>query len=219
MIGDAHRRPSDEFNTEKLECDLRVDNPFQSKAHYFNKMYTAFIFRNYDSMKAALVEYSKFKIGSWIFVYSSIIQTFYEGLISFWIGRREKDNTWIERGKDSCRNIEKLVVSASGWNCENKQKLLQAEEQLCEGNFELAETLYDSAVYSAKTHRFVNEEALANELAGEFFLEMNRNDQAKICFSHAIEKYDEWGAFGKTKSLREKLRGLETNGIDRPAYG
>jgi hypothetical protein len=37
-------------------------------------------------------------------------------------------------------------------------------------NFELAERLYDAAISSSKTHKFVNEEALANNLPVIFIL-------------------------------------------------
>lgn len=223
MIGVTNRRPSNTqidagfdsmYDTSKIQRDLRENNPFQSKPHYFNKMYTAFMFRNYDGMTAAQEQYSKYKMSTWIFVFSSSIQTFYEGLISYWIGRKENDNSWIEKGKNARREIEQLADSASKWNFDNKYKLLQAEEQFCAGNLELAETLYDSSILSAKEHRFVNEEALANELAGEFYLETSRIDLALICFSHALEKYNEWEAYGKVKFLERKMRQIECNAND-----
>lgn len=134
-------------------------------------------------------------------MYTTSIQTFYEGLVSFWIGRTEKDDSWIEKGKNARRAIEKLANSASTWNFDNKLKLLQAEEQFSDGNLELAETMYDSSILSAKEHWFVNEEALVNELAGYFYLETNRRGEANVCFAHAIEKYEEWEAWGKVKFL------------------
>jgi len=186
--------------------DLRVGNTFNSKAHYFNNMYTAFMFRNYEDMKSAIEQYSKYKIGSWIFVFSSSVQLFYEGLISFFIGRKENDNTWIERGETACRAIESFSDSSSKWNFENKALLLQAEEQFCSGkNLELAGTLYDKAVLSAKEHRFLNEEALALELAGIFHLKTGGEDRAIKYLSEAVEKYKEWEAFAKAKSLERYL--------------
>lgn len=84
-------------------------------------------------------------------------------------------------------------------------KISQAEEQVCAGNLELAETLYDCAAFSAKEHRFLNEEALANELAGVFYLKTGREAEAKVCFSHAIDCYSEWEALGKVKHLKRQL--------------
>jgi tetratricopeptide (TPR) repeat protein len=85
--------------------------------------------------------------------------------------------------------------------------LLQAEEQFSEGNFQAAETLYDAAILSSKTHKFVNEEALANELAGHFYLETGRRNRSVHYFSHAFEKYNEWGATAKAATLTKYLEG------------
>ena len=83
--------------------------------------------------------------------------------------------------------------------------LLQAEEHFCSRNFELAETLYDAAISSSKIHKFVNEEALANELAGHFYLETGRRNKSVHYFSQAFEKYNEWGAVAKANTLTEYL--------------
>ena len=85
--------------------------------------------------------------------------------------------------------------------------LLQAEEQFCRMNFEGAETLYDAAISASKTHRFVNEEALANELAGHFYLETGRKNRSVHYFSQAFEKYNEWGAVAKANMLATYLDG------------
>lgn len=79
--------------------------------------------------------------------------------------------------------------------------LLQAEKKFCERNFDEAESLYDAAILSSKTHKFVNEEALANELAGRFYLETGRRNKAGHYYLQAIEKYNEWGAVAKAALL------------------
>ena len=75
--------------------------------------------------------------------------------------------------------------------------MLHAEEQFNERNFDLAEKLYDDAILSSRKHKFVNEEALANELAGHFYLDTGRKDKSYRYFSQAEEKYREWGAIAK----------------------
>ena len=47
----------------------------------------------------------------------------------------------------------------------------------------------------------MNEEALANELAGRFYLETGRSGKAINYFLRASEKYAEWGAVIKAASL------------------
>ena len=146
---------------------------------------------------------------------------------------RKELTKWIRRGVECKDKIEKLSVSASTWNFENSEcrifhvvisfsifisytlpsnlyycvhtelYLLQAEEQFCSRNFETAETLYDAAILSSKMHKFVNEEALANELAGHFYLETGRRNKSVHYFSRAFDKYNEWGAVAKASALTE----------------
>lgn len=75
--------------------------------------------------------------------------------------------------------------------------LLQAEEKFNDRNFDLAEKLYDDAILSSRQHKFVNEEALANELAGHFYLDTGRKHKSSFYFSQAEKKYREWGAIAK----------------------
>ena len=49
--------------------------------------------------------------------------------------------------------------------------------------------------------QFVNEEALACELAAYFYLECGEKESALELFLRAHEKYYEWGALGKRNSL------------------
>ena len=208
VIGQADRRMSNPESDTLMERDLRQKNSFQSKPHHFNKAYTAFMFQNYEEMKESYENFSKLKVNSGLFVFSSAVQTFYEGLMLFRMGRKENDTEWFDKGKVIRAKFEALAL-VSAWNFENKMFLLKAEEQYSLGNLDLAETLYDGAVYSAKGHRFVNEEALSNELAGLFFTETGREYEASVCYSHAIEKYREWEAFGKAKHLEGKVRDLK----------
>eukprot|EP00986_Skeletonema_menzelii_P005634 scaffold2092_cov165-Skeletonema_menzelii.AAC.2 len=89
----------------------------------------------------------------------------------------------------------------SRWTFENKWYLLEAEEAFCNGSFVDAKFYYEKAVASAKTHKFVHEEALACELAAYFYLEIGETNKAVEYCLLAHEKYQEWGAIGKCTSL------------------
>ena len=55
--------------------------------------------------------------------------------------------------------------------------LLQAEESYCDGNVEDAKKLYDDARSSARRQKFINEEALAYELAEGFILKLEMKER------------------------------------------
>lgn len=61
----------------------------------------------------------------------------------------------------------------------------------------------DSTLCFLNIIRFVNEEALACELAGYFFLEIDDKDLAIQYFLQAHEAYHNWGAVAKSNSLFE----------------
>mmetsp|Transcript_1871 Transcript_1871/g.3336 ORF Transcript_1871/g.3336 Transcript_1871/m.3336 type:complete len:248 (-) Transcript_1871:742-1485(-) len=212
MIGISNSTHDSISNPKTAETekgfDSMIDMEKFGRDHYFNKMYTAFFFRQYSEMKTAAKQYSKSKVGPWIFVFSSSIQSFYEGLVSFWIGRNEEDKDRIARGKNSCYVMQNMADTLSKWNFENKALLLRAEEQYCDGNLECAEKLYDDAVSSAKSHRFLNEEALASELAGIFYLTTGRKKRATEYLSQAVARYREWEAWPKADSVQKYLNGI-----------
>ena len=79
--------------------------------------------------------------------------------------------------------------------------LLQAEKQFSLRNFDEAERKYEAAISSSKAHKFVNEEALANELAGRFYVETGRKNLSEKYFLRASENYKDWGADVKASSI------------------
>ena len=50
---------------------------------------------------------------------------------------------------------------------------------------------------------FTNDEALSSELAGHFFLAMDKRDRALQYFIQAHEKYHDWGVYAKSDGLFE----------------
>lgn len=59
---------------------------------------------------------------------------------------------------------------------------------------EEAEEKYQAAIESARRHRFVHEEGLANELFADFLTSCGKTDQAKLFLTRARACYETWGA-------------------------
>ena len=59
-------------------------------------------------------------------------------------------------------------------------------------------------------HTYVNEEALAHELAGRFYLSRGEREEAKACMSQARYCYDQWGARAKVHDIDETYGDLLT---------
>jgi len=128
------------------------------------------------------------------------------GLASFWIYRQTNDPVWAERGRECKATMKNWAETASQHNFQHKAYLLEAEEAFCNHNHELAKSLYEKAVSTARKHHFINDEALACELAGHFFFQIEEMDMAIQYFLQAHEKYHEWGAVAKSSMLFEYVQ-------------
>lgn len=83
----------------------------------------------------------------------------------------------------------------SDWNFKNKQLLIEAEHHYAMNNYSSAAKCYEASIKAAKNHKFIHEEALANELAGIFFLERGMREKSLSHFNESIACYRKWGAF------------------------
>ena len=86
-------------------------------------------------------------------------------------------------------------------NFENRYALLAAEVARLDGQDLEAMRLYEQAIRSARENGFVQNEALANELAGRFYLDrsLEKNGYAHLRDAHAC--YALWGADSKVRHL------------------
>ncbi len=103
----------------------------------------------------------------------------------------------------SIRDLQKLV-KRSPENISNKLYLLLAEKERLIGNSVVAEGYYSKSVELAVMNGFLQEEALAKELAAAFYMEEGRNGRAKKCLVDACETYSRWGAHAKVRHLIRK---------------
>jgi len=87
---------------------------------------------------------------------------------------------------------------------ENRAALVAAEIARIEGRILDAQDLYEKAIRSAHVHGFVHCEALANELAGLFYLARGYEKVAISYLREAHYCYLRWGADAKVRQL-EKL--------------
>lgn len=188
-----------------MEHSLLARNPFQATTFIFQKLYLAFIFREYDQMKSLAEQYFQLTFKSWTLLFSTSARVFISGLASFWIYRQTGDVIWIERGQKAKKSLSHWTGSCE-WNFSNKFCLLEAEEYWCNDDCEHAKASYNKAIYYAKEHKFINEEALACELAAYFHLSLGDRNNAVNYFTKAHESYHRWGAFAKTSKLYEFIQ-------------
>jgi GAF domain-containing protein len=105
---------------------------------------------------------------------------------------------------NSYKKIRKLQKWAKFCPANFKCRYLLVEAELTSivlAQPEHAHSLYDQAIQSAQTYGFTQIEALANELAGRFFLAAAKEKLAKIYLIEAHYLYLKWGAIAKVRNL------------------
>jgi len=86
----------------------------------------------------------------------------------------------------------------------HKYYLVEAERYRILGKKWVAIEHYDRAIALAKENEFIQEEALANELTGRFYLAENKAKIAEIYLKDALYCYQKWGAIAKVNALEKQ---------------
>lgn len=95
-------------------------------------------------------------------------------------------------------------------NYQHKYQLVEAEKaRILKQPFEAME-LYDQAIQNARTHEYLQDEALAYELAGQFYLELGREEIAQFYLTKAHYNYKIWGATNLVTHLETRYPQLLT---------
>src|SRR5471032_2823871 len=101
-------------------------------------------------------------------------------------------------------------------NFENRAALVSAEIALVEGRDLDAMHLYEKAIRCAHENGFVNNEAVANELAARFYAARGFEKTAKAYLRDARHCYLNWGADGKVRQLDQLYPHIKD---EQPAAG
>ncbi|MBD2151620.1 GAF domain-containing protein, partial [Pseudanabaena sp. FACHB-1277] len=86
----------------------------------------------------------------------------------------------------------------------HKWHLVEAERHRVLGNKIEAIEYYDRAIAGAKENSYIQEEALANELAAKFYLDWGKEKIAQVYMTEAYYGYVRWGASAKVTDLENR---------------
>jgi len=129
---------------------------------------------------------------------------FYCAVSCFDMAIKTKKQKYIKYGKRYMRMIKQWVEKGSP-NVTHYEKLLDAELAVVEGRNHVAVKHYESAALLAARKGFIQDQAVINERFGQFLLHTMKDPaEAEYRFSEAAKLYDEWGAAGKVKQLRDR---------------
>jgi predicted ATPase/signal transduction histidine kinase len=86
--------------------------------------------------------------------------------------------------------------------------LVEAERSRVKGKSMAALTHFEKAIALAKENEYLNEESLANELTGKFWMEIHQEKLARSYLLEAYLCYERWGALAKQEEMEKKYAWL-----------
>ncbi|MCV6638873.1 AAA family ATPase [Candidatus Albibeggiatoa sp. nov. NOAA] len=140
----------------------------------------------------AFLHYTTYK-----FFYSLIILANYEQ------ADKETKKRYLSQLQQNQTQLQ-IWVSHAPANYQHKYDLISAEQARLTGKVHQAMAAYEQAIHGAKQQGFLQEEALANELAAEFYASLGIQKVAQVYFTDAHYAYRHWGATLKVKELEVK---------------
>ncbi|MBW4513558.1 MAG: diguanylate cyclase [Scytonematopsis contorta HA4267-MV1] len=179
---------------------------------YFYKSFLCYTFEQY---KNSLV-YAKTALNYAGFIQSEVIFTLHNWFYSLALLAeysqnllQSKDNQ-INELKEYLKQVEENQEKMKYWtenapmNYQHKYELVEAEKARVLGQILAAMKYYDSAIAGAQKNKYIQEEALAYELAAKFYLNLGRQEIAQTYMTKAHYNYICWGAIAKVKDLESK---------------
>ncbi len=113
----------------------------------------------------------------------------------------------LKKIRHSLHNLKKWAGHCPH-NFLQKYVLAEAELMQVRGRFNHAAELYDEAIELARAHEYINDEAMAHELAAKFYLAGGKHSIAKAYLTDARDCYAKWGAAAKVEALEHVFKGL-----------
>src|SRR4028119_2053283 len=171
---------------------------------YLHQLVLCYLFRNYpEAFKniAQIESYLSAASGQ----ISIAIFYFYDSLVRLAVYSdtpQSEQQELLDRVQANQEKMQKWAHHAP-MNHLHKFYLVEAERhRVLDEKIEAIE-MYDKAIALAKENKYLNEEALANELAAKFYLQWGKEKLAQLYLIDAYYCYSRWGAKAKIDSLEQ----------------
>ncbi|MFB2894656.1 AAA family ATPase [Aerosakkonemataceae cyanobacterium BLCC-F50] len=134
---------------------------------------------------------------------------FYDSLVALALLSQpsSEGSTLLERVAENQNKLQHWADYAP-MNHQHKVDLVEAEKCRVLGQKSTAIELYDRAILGAKENEYIQEQALANELAAKFYLNWDKEKIAQIYMQEAYYCYARWGAKAKVADLEKRYSQL-----------
>ncbi|BAY12479.1 trifunctional serine/threonine-protein kinase/ATP-binding protein/sensor histidine kinase [Calothrix sp. NIES-2098] len=178
---------------------------------YLEKLKLCYLFGNYSQALENLNQAENY-VGAAAGLITFVIFHFYDSLIGLSIygdNLESEQQEILKRVQSNQAKMQKWAHHAP-MNYLHKFYLVEAERHRVRDEKLEAIEMYDKAIALAKENEYINEEALAHELAAKFYLSWGKHSIAQTYMTNAYYAYVRWGAVAKVKDLEAKYPQLIT---------
>ncbi len=176
---------------------------------YFYKLYLGYLFNDFSEaiLNAKLAEAYLDSVSAKILV---VLFHFYRLLTLLALYANKEPTEQAKLLEDVAQQSEQLKkwAESAPMNFLHKYYLVKAEQHRVLGEYIEAMSAYDQSISLAQENEYVNEEALAYELAGRFYLGWGKKMIAQTYLINAYYAYDRWGAKAKLCDLERSYPDL-----------
>jgi histidine kinase len=188
---------------ENLPLHLAINDRYTIYNLYFNKLILCYLFQDYSKATELAATAKKLLSDGAIGLLVVPVFYFYDSLTSLAVfpDVQKQEQQQILRKVAANQKKMKRWAHHAPMNYLHKFYLVEAERHRVLNQVNQAGNYYDKAIALAKEHEYINEEALAHELAAKFYWVQGKTKIAHIYMLDARYCYLRWGAIAKVKSL------------------
>ncbi|MEH2089601.1 trifunctional serine/threonine-protein kinase/ATP-binding protein/sensor histidine kinase [Nostoc sp.] len=172
---------------------------------YTYKLMLAYIFGNYTPALEHSVQAKQYLMAVSGMIFIPIFH-FYAALthLALFPMQPEQEQAEFLALVETHQTILQQWAQNAPMNHQHKWYLVEAEKYRVLGNKAEAIEHYDRAISGAKANEYIQEEALANELAAKFYLDWGKVRIAQEYMTNAYYGYARWGAKAKVADLETR---------------
>ena len=219
--GERHLIKGDLFDENKIIPQWNSEKEYLTAMGHYTTAKIILLYLNNDPL--GVIETAKngkkFMAGMMGMFFVSVYNFYYSlALLAHYPRAGKKDQKEYMKQIKSNQKKMKRWSNHAPMNFMHKYLLIEAERTRLTGDTIKTMDLYDKAISLAIENGFLQEEAIANELAARFYLSINRDTIAQLYMQKAHLKYEQWGANLRVNLLQREYPELLSENIEKKPF-